>query len=154
MTVIIVTGTPGTGKTTAAKKIAKQKNLKYIDVNKLIEEKKLFESIDLDRGSKIVDTDKLNKVLIDIIKDNKGVVIDSHLSHYLPKKYADLVVVAKCGVKELGKRLRRRKYSKDKIKENLQAEIFDICYNEAVMEKHKILVIDTTKGFDFSKIKI
>ncbi|MEK6916468.1 MAG: AAA family ATPase [Nanoarchaeota archaeon] len=143
MTVIIVTGTPGTGKTTAAKKIAKQKNLKYIDVNKLIEEKKLFESIDLDRGSKIVDTDKLNKVLIDIIKDNKGVVIDSHLSHYLPKKYVDKCIVTKCSLEELKKRLQKRGYKEVKIRENLDAEIFDVCRIEALEAGHNVEVIYT-----------
>ncbi len=37
---ILVSGTPGTGKTTIAKKIAKQKCYKYIDVNKIISKNK------------------------------------------------------------------------------------------------------------------
>ena len=36
--IIIISGTPGTGKTTFAKKIAKEKNLEYIDVKKIIEQ--------------------------------------------------------------------------------------------------------------------
>ena len=35
---------------------------------------------------------------------------------------------------------------KNKVRENLDAEIFDICLNEAKENKHKIIVLDTTKG--------
>ena len=82
----------------------------------------------------------------------EGIIIDSHLSHYIPKKYVDLCIITKCDIKELNKRLKRKKYSKDKIQENLQAEIFDICYNEALKQKHKIIIIDTTKGFNIGKL--
>ena len=115
---------------------------------------KLSEGYDKKRKTKIIDTSKLNKALIKEIsrikkiqKKNKGIVIDSHLSHYLPRKYVDLCIVAKCGIKELNKRLKKRKYSEQKIKENIQAEIFNICCNEAMQKKHKISVIDTTRNY-------
>ena len=82
----------------------------------------------------------------------KGLIIDSHLSHYLPKKYVDLCIIAKCDIKELNKRLKKRKYLKNKIQENLQAEIFDTCYDEAIKRKHKVIVINTTKGFNISSV--
>jgi len=136
--IIIVTGTPGTGKTTVAKKIAKEKGIKYIDVNNIISKYKLSEGYDRKRKTKIVDTDKLNKILIKIIKENKGLVIDSHLSHYLPKRYVDLCIVTKCSLKELKARLEKRKYSKAKVRENLDAEIFDTCRVEAIEKGHKV----------------
>ena len=74
-------------------------------------------------------------------------VIDSHLSHYLDKKYVDLCVVVKCDIKVLKKRLEKKKYSKAKIRENLDSEILDVCLVEALENGHKIKVIDTTKGF-------
>lgn len=161
MKVVCITGTPATGKTTVAERLSEKYGFVYFDVNKYIANKnKLAEGYDKERKTKIVDTQKLNKFLIEHInqlkadKKIKGIVIDSHLSHYLPKKYVNLVVVTKCNIKELSKRLKKRKYSQNKIKENLQAEIFDICYNEAFEAKHKIIVIDTTKGFNINKIKI
>ena len=36
MKVIIISGTPGTGKTTLAKKLAKKLDFEYIDINKII----------------------------------------------------------------------------------------------------------------------
>ena len=63
-------------------------------------------------------------------------------------------MVTKCDIGELNKRLKKRKYSQAKIRENLQAEIFNICYNEAFEGKHKIITIDATKGFNINRIKI
>jgi len=153
MKVIIVTGTPGTGKTIVAKKISKMKDYAYVDANQIIKKYKLSEGYDRKRKTKIIDTKKLNSALLKEIdtykKSNiKGLVIDSHLSHYLPKKYADMCIVTKCALKELQKRLRKRVYAKQKVRENLDSEIFDICLNEAREMGHKVMVIDTTKGIN------
>jgi adenylate kinase len=147
MKTIIVTGTPGTGKTTLAKKLSKKLNYKYIDVNEVIKENKLKEGYDRKNKCYIIDIKKLNKSLIKIIEKSKNnLIIDSHLSHYLPKKYVDLCIVTKCNLKKLKSRLEKnRKYSKAKVRENLDCEIFDVCLNEARDAKHKVIVIDTTK---------
>lgn len=81
MKVIVVTGTPGTGKTTIAKKISKQKGYLYVDVKKLIKNFKLNEKFDKNRKSWIVDVKKLDKILVGVIKTCKfdklkGVVFD------------------------------------------------------------------------------
>jgi len=148
---IIVTGSVGTGKTTLAKKLAKDLNHKYIDVNKIISENKLDEGYDEERKCKIIDTKKLNKVLIVMIKKEKNLVIDSHLSHYLPGKYVDKCIVTKCDLKELEKRLKKRKYSKEKIRENLDAEIFDVCLIEAKEQGYNIEIVDTTKNLKYKE---
>jgi len=148
--VIIITGSIATGKTTLAKKLCKKKNYHYLDVNKVIQQYKLAEGYDEKRKAVIVDTKKLNKKLINIIKTHqkqgmlKGIIIDSHLSHYLPKQYVDLCIVTKCNLKKLKKRLQKRKYGKQKIRENLDCEIFDICLQEAKEKGHKIKIIITS----------
>ncbi len=162
MKVVAVSGVPGTGKTALSKKLAKKLNFYYLDVNKLIIRHNLSEGYDKKRKTRIVGIDRLNKFLINYIKQFKkitkknekynGLIIDSHLSHYIPRKYVDLCVITKCGIKELNKRLKKKKFNKDKIKENLQAEIFGICHNEALERKHSVFVVDTTKGFNISAI--
>ena len=175
MKTIIVTGTPGTGKTALSKKLAKTLNLHYLDVNSIIKKYNLSEGYDRKRKTKIIDTKKLNSAIIREInnynknsnnintskkpaKNNKkiktpsGIIIDSHLSHYLPEKYVDLCIVTKCTLKTLEKRLKKKKYGKNKVRENLDAEIFDICLNEAKENKHNLLIVDTTKGINTSKI--
>ncbi len=163
MKTVIVTGTPGTGKTALSKKLAKKLNYIHIDVDKLISKHRLHEGYDRKRRTKIVDTRKLNRFLIEYIKkfnENtllsnyekkyNGIIIDSHISHHFPKKYIDLCIVLKCSIKDLNKRLKRKNFHKQKIQENLQAEIFDVCLNEAKEQKHKVVVVDTTKGFNIN----
>jgi adenylate kinase len=145
--IIIVTGTPATGKTTLSKKISEKFRLEYLDLKKVIKENKLYDSFDKKRECYVVDTNKLNKFLIEKIKKSKkNIIIDSLLSHYLPKKYTDLCIITKCNLKELKKRLEKRRYSKEKVRENLDSEIFDICLNEAKEAGHYTFVINTTKS--------
>lgn len=147
--IVIITGTPGTGKTFFAKKLCRKYFFNYVDVKKVIKEKKLSSGFDKKRKAQIIDTKKLNSELIKIItkanKNKKNLVIDSHLSHFLPKKYVDVCFVTKCSLKELKKRLEKRRYSKEKIRENLDSEIFDTCFIEAEEQGHDMRVIDTTK---------
>jgi len=147
MKVICISGTPGTGKTFLAKNLAKKTRYILINLNKILKENKLKEKYDQKRKCYIIDTKKLNRILIDLIKKSKqDIIIDSHLSHYLPKKYVDLCIITKCDLKILEKRLKKRRYPKTKIRENLDCEIFDVCFNEAKENKHKVIIIDTSDG--------
>jgi adenylate kinase len=156
--IIIVSGTPGTGKTLVAKKLMNNLNFVLLDVKKFIKQKKLSEGYDKKRKTDIIDVKKLKKEIIKEIKkvqkeySPKGIIIDSHLSHYLPKKHVDLAIITKCNLKTLEKRLKKRKYSKAKIRENLDAEIFDTCFTEAKELHHKIIKVDTTKGIKIKEI--
>jgi len=142
--IIVVTGSVGTGKTTVAKKLAKKSKAKYIDVNQIIKNYKLSEGYDKKRKCKIIDVKKLNKILIKIIKTSKeDLVIDSHMGHFLPAKYVELCIVTKCSIKKLRNRLKKRGYSKSKIEENVDAELFEVCYNEAKELGHKVKAVNT-----------
>lgn len=151
---IIVTGTPGTGKTTIAKEIAKILSAKYIDVHKLILNKNLPEGYDKSRKCLIVDEKNIKKEIETMIKrSDKVLVIDSHLSHFISPKNVAKCIITKCSdLKELKRRLKRRKYSKDKIRENLDCEIFDVCLHEAEELGHDILIIDTSEGIDYKNV--
>ena len=148
--IIIVTGTPCTGKTTYAKTLAQEKSFSYIDVNEIIKKHNLSEGYDEKAHCEIIDTDKLNDKLIEIIKmanrSRKSLVIDSHLSHYLPSKYVDKCIVMRCtDLKELKKRLEKRGYDKLKVEENIEAEIMESCLQDALQQSHKVEVIDTSE---------
>ena len=153
MKIIIITGTPGTGKTVLAKKLANLLNFTYIDVNLIIKTNKLSLNYDKKRSTYIINTNKLNRILISLVKNtNKSLIIDSHLSHYLPSKLVDLCIVTKCDLKVLIKRLKKRKYSLNKIRENIDSEIFDICLNETIENNHNIMIIYTSKKINYKKI--
>ncbi len=150
--VIIVTGSVGSGKTTTAKKLAKKLIYSYVDVTKLIKDNKLYDSVDKKNDCVVVDIVKLNKFLIEIIKLDKKIIIDSHMSHFLPKRHIDLCVVTKCDLKVLKERLKKRGYSAKKIKDNLECEIFNVCFEEAKEAKQRVFVIDTTKRLKIDDI--
>ncbi len=150
--VICISGSVGTGKTTIAKKISKLLNYEYINIKSFAKKNKLGS---YNKKVYEIDVKKLNKKLIDLIKKSKkNLIIDGHLSHYLPKKYVDLCIITKCDIKKLKNRLKKRNYSKEKIRENLDVEIFDVCLVEAKEKKHKIIVMDTSKKYDLKNIKV
>ena len=135
---IIITGTPGVGKTSVARILAKKLGLKYVGGKRLIE--KFSEGYDNRLDAFIVDEKKLARELAK--EDN--VVVDSHLSHFASPKKVDLCVVLRCETGELIKRLEKRRYNAEKIRENVQAEIMNVCGSEAFERKHLILEINTT----------
>ena len=142
--VICVSGCVCCGKTKYSKKLAKEKNYEYIDLNKVIDDNKLKDKYDKKRKTWEVDVSKLKKILVKLIKNSKkNLVIDGHLSHYLSPKYVTKVIIMKCELKKLKKRLEKRGYNKLKIRENLDAEIFDVCYEEAKELGHKVEVIES-----------
>ena len=76
-------------------------------------------------------------------KEHQKIILDSHIAHLLPKSMVDLCIILTCSnLKKLQKNLEKKKYSKKKIRENLDTEIFQICLIEAQEKKHKLLVVD------------
>jgi broad-specificity NMP kinase len=57
---IIVTGTPGVGKTTHCEQLAEVTGLQHLQINKIAEERDCFDGRDEELGSWIVDEDKVN----------------------------------------------------------------------------------------------
>jgi adenylate kinase len=152
MKVVVITGTPGTGKSTLSRKLAKKLKFKVLNLKPIIS--KITEGYDKEKKSKIVDEKKFSGLLVKEIKKAKGnLIVASHLSHYLPKKYVNLCIVTKCSeLKLLRQRLKKRGYNQIKVKENLEAEIMDVCLSEAIAKKHKILVIDTSRKYSIDKL--
>eukprot|EP00927_Polykrikos_kofoidii_P018042 TRINITY_DN18285_c0_g1_i1.p1 TRINITY_DN18285_c0_g1~~TRINITY_DN18285_c0_g1_i1.p1 ORF type:complete len:264 (+),score=73.76 TRINITY_DN18285_c0_g1_i1:67-858(+) len=126
---ILVTGTPGTGKTTFAESLAKASGLRHIDVGKLIKEKKLYEEWDDERDCSIFDEDMLCDELEPLL-ENGGYVVDFHSPGCFDSDWFGLVVVLRCENSVLYDRLEQRKYSDAKIRENVEAEIFQTCLDD------------------------
>lgn len=147
---IAVTGTPGTGKSAIAKKLSLLLDYVYLDGSKLVKTAKLAEKYDKKRKTAIVDPSLFTHAVLKVRdseakKGSKGLIVDSHLSHFLPKKAVAACIVLSCSLPELERRLAKRGYSKAKIRENLDAEIFDTIMVEAAESGHKIIKFDATK---------
>ncbi len=143
---IALTGTPGTGKTTVCGIISEQYGEKYhiIDLNKLVIDERLYTGRDEKRDSYIADIEKLEKRITQIISmlpESKDIIIEGHLSHFLP---ADAIIVLRAHPAVLTERLGRKNYPKEKIKENAEAEAIDVVLVESAEINDKVLEIDTT----------
>ena len=145
MGIIILTGTPGTGKTTIARLLSKKINALLIEIKKIVEKNK---TVFPKKGKEqIVDIKKLQKLVLDEIKNKptSPVIIEGHLAAEL-KIPALLGIVLRCQPKILEKRLQKRNYSKQKIKENILAELLDYCTQVAHTNfkgKTRIVEIET-----------
>ncbi|KAJ3776959.1 P-loop containing nucleoside triphosphate hydrolase protein [Lentinula raphanica] len=130
--VIIITGTPGTGKSTHAQLVANESPvpLRHINVGDLVKEKGLFEDYDEEWQSYTVDEDKLLDELEPIIAEG-GVILDWHTCEIFPERWPDLVVVLRCEHSQLWDRLEKRSYPLKKIQENNEAEIMQVVLEEA-----------------------
>jgi len=134
---VAVTGTPGTGKSTATGRL--DTDLDVVHLNEVIREEGLYETVDEERDSVVADIESVSER----VGDRDDVVLDSHLSHHLD---ADRVVVLRCHPEELARRLRERGESDEKAEENAESEALDVILTEAV-EGHgldDVYEIDTT----------
>jgi adenylate kinase len=125
--VIIITGTPGVGKTTISNYFQKE-NAFVINLNSFIISNGLFFGYDYNRQSVIIDEKMLIKHLDSTLSTRTGLVfIEGHTAELVPKKYVSLVVVLRCNPGVLRERLQKRDYPQKKIEENIAAEIMDEC---------------------------
>lgn len=134
--VIIITGTPGTGKSTLARKLAYEQERAVLHISDLLEQEGLDCEWDANNQCFLVDVIALNEVLEEHIRMDPELIIDGHLSHEVSPEHVERCIVCKCDLKELKARLQEREYSESKVRENLDCEIFDVCFNEAIERGH------------------
>jgi len=133
---IAVTGTPGTGKTTVAQKLA-DKGYDIIHLTQYFEENDIGEKINGEREIEI--EEMVEEIQSEDLSED--VIIEGHLAHYIP---SDICVVLRCRPDELRERLSIRDYTDEKVEENIEAEKIDIVLSEVVKNQKTIIEVDTT----------
>ncbi|KAF3760216.1 P-loop containing nucleoside triphosphate hydrolase protein [Cryphonectria parasitica EP155] len=128
---IIITGTPGTGKTTHCEVLAEKcPELKHLSVNQVVKERECHEGWDEEYQSWLVDEDKLLDAIEDECKAG-GRIIDWHACDLFPKSWIDLVVVLRVDSAAHYDRLAARNYPEVKLQENIDSEIMEVLLQEA-----------------------
>jgi len=148
---IIISGTPGCGKTSVAKEISNIIDAKIISLNELAISNKFSFEYDEDRKTYIVDFEIFLPYVLEKIEEIKQedttyLIIESHFSDIIPEKFIDYAFILRCDPDELFKRLESKEYDIRKITENIQAEIMGNCVNYFIQKQIKapIFEIDTT----------
>ncbi|VVB59672.1 Putative adenylate kinase [uncultured archaeon] len=137
---ISISGTPGTGKSTVARILAKDINYALLDLNEFAKSHKLALGTDKARNAVIVDVPALKK---EVSQMEGNIILEGHLAHFCG---ADIFIILRANPKELAKRMKTKGWKEEKIRENVEAEILNICLNEAVeLHGKKVFEIDTSK---------
>ncbi|MEM3372914.1 MAG: AAA family ATPase [Candidatus Anstonellales archaeon] len=152
---ILITGCPGTGKTSISKSLikglkrlgkaqkaqrkAKRKKLSVnkkdlikptlLEINKIADDFGLYEFFDDSLESKVVNIKSLENILNEVLEIEEEkfnyIIIEGHLGVEIKIRKVDYVFVLRTNPLELEKRLEKRGYTKRKISENINAELVD-----------------------------
>lgn len=126
--ILVITGVPGTGKTSFSNQLAKRiSSAEVIHVTEIVNRKRLFTSRSRD-AAKIVDMSRLRAELERMIRrsSKKNIILESHLLCDIKIKNASALVLRE-HLDVLAKRMRARRYPVQKIKANIVSEATDYC---------------------------
>ncbi|CAO3640529.1 unnamed protein product [Mucor hiemalis] len=121
---ILVTGTPGTGKTTTSEMIAEVTGLEHVNVGEIVKQKQLHEGYLEEFDTHLLDE------LEEILKEG-GKIVDFHTCEIFPERWFDLVLVLRADTSSLYDRMTKRGYNKRKIDENMECEIMQVVLETA-----------------------
>ncbi|OBT83830.1 hypothetical protein VE02_05508 [Pseudogymnoascus sp. 03VT05] len=142
---IIITGTPGVGKTTHCETLAASLGLKHLGINTIVKDRGCHDGWDEEYQSWIVDEDKLLDEIEEEVKLG-GYIIDWHACDLFPKSWIDLVVVLRVNSTILYDRLKLRNYPELKLQENLDSEIMEVLLQEARDSYDEEIVVELTSN--------
>ena len=130
---VLITGTPGTGKSTLAAQLAQRTGLQHVDVGDVVRnsQDKLHDGWDEHNAAYVLNEDALLDHLEPLVGGRGGCIVDHHSSDFYPERWFDKVVVLTCDNTVLYNRLEGRGYAVHKIQENVQHEIMQCSVEEA-----------------------
>jgi adenylate kinase len=137
-----ITGSPGTGKKSVANELRKLTGFEVIMLNEISIQKKLGKKTN---GEFIVDLERLRRQRT---KTSRRIIVGHLLPYVIPSSQLDFVAILRCSPNVLRKRYIERGYSKQKIEENVLAELLDLV-SFAALEKYgkeKVSEFDTSRS--------
>ena len=146
--VLIVTGTPGVGKSSVSELLASKIDAKLLSLGYLVKKEGLHIGVDQKRDTLIADlqkiSEKVEKITVNTVRD---IVIEGHYAvDVVSPEKTYMVFVLRRDPKELRDVLEGRGYKDRKVQENLAAEILDVCLYGAVKTcgANKVCEVDIT----------
>jgi adenylate kinase len=129
---ILITGTPATGKSELAKRLSSDLNIPEFDIKDEVKKRDLVDYVDND-GTLVIDEKSVKDLYRQLSDENELFILHGHLAHYATHENNDnvILIVTRCDITELNERLKERGYSEEKIRDNIDSEIFEVCKVES-----------------------
>jgi adenylate kinase len=141
--IIVITGTPGVGKTRLVNTIKKRmKGVSVYNATDLVNKHKLYSHRDK-FGTKVVKLGQLQELINGIAREDKNrlIIFEGHVLCDIKIRGARAIVI-RAHLRTLLERLKARGYPVEKIKDNIVSEATDYCGAKALRnygEVHEIL---------------
>jgi len=147
--IIIVTGTPGVGKTAVGKLLAERLGSEFLSLGDLVKKQRLHKGFDRSARSYIIDEPAVKRMLKGYLKDHreKRIVFETHsFNSILQKTHGMVAVVLRLDPLVLARRLKERNWPKLKIWENVEAELIDLSLYDSlkILGNRGVYEIDAT----------
>ena len=106
---IYITGSPGTGKTETASRLASKLGAEILELGKICLDKGWILGQDMARGCSVIDMEKINQFAKEVVKKTKGdLIFEAHFLSKLPRSVRLNIFVLRCAPEELMARLRSK----------------------------------------------
>jgi adenylate kinase len=147
--IIIVTGTPGVGKTVLGRLLAEKIGSTFLSLGDLVKMERLYKGFDHQVRSYIIDELALERRLKSYFTAHreKGIVFETHfVSPIIHKTRGMVAIVLRLDPIILARRLRARRWPKRKIWDNVEAEMIDLSLYDSLklLGKTRVYEIDAT----------
>lgn len=131
MTILALTGTPGTGKTSIARELA-HRGWRVLAPGDLVDASDVPSEPDPHRATRVVDVDAAGEAVAPRVtaarEAGTDLVLEGHWSHDLALH--DVVVLLRCHPGTLRERLRGKGWRDAKVRENVEAELVGVLAHE------------------------
>lgn len=129
-------------------KLAERMGGIHIDLSELAEMRGIISGYDESRGTSIVDLELMEQELADLLEDGDGLlIIDGHFApEVVPPRAVTLAFVLRRAPWILKDELTARGFSEKKVRENVEAELLDVCLVDAIdsLGRERVCEVDTT----------
>jgi len=142
---IMVLGVAGVGKTRFGKALAQKLGLRFVDVPDLVKTRKLYSSYDPSSQAYVVDLRRVSAAAGSELRGAGGVI--SSIYAFKPRGIkVRCALVLRMNPLKLLRVLEERRYPRDKIRENVSAELIDHPLVEAIRRfgRGRVIQVDVT----------